>query len=281
MSQLNVIIDKINAIENYNPHGTKYALTIVDLKSDAVLSKNKLATEILAEYNSIELYLNQLHDVGHTNLQIQLTKKNGNVWVKVGDAVVLSPVQEILPTQELPSVPNIPVEVKKKKKKKNKDFAGLGLGLNAMDIMGLKSRADQLDRSEKELNDYKDENKTLKAKNEELKDELRDLKFSNSNADSKNNMITEGLKAAPALLPALLVAFKEAANANKGLAQPAEPEMIYTEVQQIMINNLSMIDDSITQVLNVVAEKIAMRKEGDTFTDQLMQLLAQHKLKVV
>lgn len=276
MSQLSEIIGKINQLEVSNPRGTQYALRVVDLATDMVLAKNKYATNIVAEYQTIENYLNQLHDKGHTNLEIQLVKKNGNNFAKVGTPVVLAPKADVLA-----DVPNNAEPQKKKKKKKNKDFAGLGLGLNAMDIMGLKSKSDRLESTLEELKEVKADNRELKAKNETLKEQLLEKKYSTDNADSKNVMITEGIKAAPAVLPMLLAAIKEAANPNAGLSKPAVPEVEYTEVQQIMVNNLSFIDDSITEVLNLIAQKIAMPKPGDTFTDELMQLIAQHKLKVV
>lgn len=277
MSQLKALISKIDSVLDHNPNGTVYALTITDLNTNKVIARNKLATEIIAENENIETYLNNFHDAGKTNLSIQLRTKNGNGFKNNGEVVLPTPI-----VQNLPNVPNTDVHEKKKKKKKKKDFSGLGLGLNAMDIMGLKSKADRVDSFLEENKELKSDYKALKKEYETVKEQLLEKKYTSDNADSKNAMITEGLKVAPAVLPMLLAAIKEAANPGSGLATPAPvDEPIYTEVQQVLVKNIPMIDDSVIKVLNVIATKIVTRQEGDSFTGELMQLLKQHEISIV
>lgn len=261
MTKIEILIDKLN--------NDKYtAVTITDKNTNELICRNKTSESIIDEFGTAENFFNSFIEKNQTNLFIEPKRKNGNNFKPSDENFSISPeVQEIKTNEVQTQTENL---VKKKKKNKNKMF-GLGAGLSAPEIISLNVKASQVDDLRERNRDLVSENTRLKEKNEELKIEQLEKKYTKENNDSRNALMLQGLQS----LPMLAGAF--------GLKMPqtglnATEENTLTEVQKSILDKVKATIEPVNIIFLKIMSKLETSKEGEPFYDEFIELLTKHQI---
>lgn len=260
MSQLQQVIDNLNT-------GERFAVSIIDNTTTKVIMCNVLASTIVSEYQNAESFFNQLHENGYTDISVQLKTKNGSTFKKHGLQFSLTPDED---TDEMPTTAMMPVATKKKKKKKKKsDMMGLGMA----DLIGLHTKASTVEQLTKTNEKLEKEAEKYKEKYEDLKEQMLQKKYTVEKSDSRDNLISTIISQAPSIVPHLAGMFSKMPVA--GLAGTPVIENNYTEVQQQLIDVITVEDDSFNELCLNIHHKIANQLPG--FAKDLMELIYDYE----
>jgi hypothetical protein len=249
-----------NLIEKLNTD-TYSAVSVLDLNTNLFLFRNKTHLEILAAHGSAEEFFESLFAKGHTRLSLSLKRKNGSSY-KVDGTTFEVNFSEPSPTpqvqvQRLPQVQAPQVDV----------FSN-SFGLGTLDIMNLMVAKNDASRLFTEAETLKAENKELKKKYEDIREEQLLSKY---NTD-KESGLWGAVQGAVQNAPALLAAFKGVAPVA-GLA--GAMEQYSSDVKQHFATTLQNIDDTVVTVLDSINTGLNTNVE---FSNELAQLLKKHQL---
>ena len=263
MEQLDDLMDKLNS--------DKFcAVTVYDRDTSKPIFRNVTHEQIKNDYGTAEAFFEKVFAEGYKKLTLQEKRKNGvNAFKMEGDPFEVSfgNSAEAEPKQS----------ANKKKKKKMK--SGL-MGLGMTEIFDLKMQAYDRGELARKLEESERENKELKAKNEALNEEKLQKRYTKESNDSLNNMLLGVVKQAPIILKGL--GFNvPVESTGLGVASNDDIESdTYSEVKKSFLEIIKTLDDDTIALLQVIYQKIIEKSENNVFSQELFELLQQHKMLV-
>ncbi|RUT67685.1 hypothetical protein D0817_25130, partial [Flavobacterium cupreum] len=219
MQELDNLIEKLNT-DKYS------AVSVFDLKANRWVFRNKSHDEIKQEFESAEDFFEDLFAKGNRNLNLTLKRKNGSTY-KIDGA----PFDVNFSAQNQPQE----VAVQQAKPAAVQDVFSNSFGLGTLDVMNLMVAKNDASRLYTENEVLKSENKEIKKKYEEIREEQLASKYDTNK--SKGNQ--EMLLAAVQQLPTLISFVKGVPPV--GLSAPAET--FQSEAKQHFATALQHIDD--------------------------------------
>lgn len=257
MQELDKLIDKLNT-------DTYSAVSVFDLNTNSFLFRNITHAQIIQSYQSAEDFFETLFAKGHRRLNLSPKRKNGSSYKTDGHSfeVNFSEQNQIPQAPQLPQVPIQPQQTTQSEMFSN------SFGLGTLDIMNLMVAKNDASRLFTEAETLKAENKELKKKYEDIREEQLLSKY---NAD-KESGLWGAVQGAVQNAPALLAAFK----GTTPMAGLAAPMQSYTsEVKENFAMTLQSTDDTVVQVLQSITNALDTNSE---FSNELAQLLKKHQL---
>jgi hypothetical protein len=130
------------------------------------------------------------------------------------------------------------------------------------------------------LQQSEEQNRELKAKNEELLEEKLQKRYTKESNDSLNNMLLGVVKQAPIILKSL--GFDTPVDAS-GLSIATQDDLdndSYCEVKKSFLDTVRALDDDTITLLQVIYQKISEKTENNIFSQELFELLQKHQMLV-
>jgi thiol-disulfide isomerase/thioredoxin len=254
MQELDNLIEKLNT-DKYS------AVSVFDIPANRWLFRNKSHQEITEEYQSAEDFFEDLFAKGHRNLSLTLKRKNGSTHKIDGEpfdvnfsaqskaqTAVATPVQQAKPMQV-------------------QDVFSNSFGLGTLDVMNLMVAKNDASRLHTENEVLKSENKELKKKYEEIREEQLASKYDTNKSKGNQEMLLGAIQQLPTL-----ISFVKGTPVV-GLSAPVET--YESEAKQNFAMALQHIDDTVVGVLDSINKGLNTNNE---FSQELAQLLKKHQL---
>jgi hypothetical protein len=277
MEQLDDLMSRLNS-------DVFCAVTVLDRDTAKLIYSNVTHEQIMEQYGEAEEFFEKIFADNYSKLTIQEKRKNGvNAFKAVGDSFDVSFGSPLKEQTELVIKENEPkqilTKVKEKAKKKKKKKSGL-MGLGMAEIFDLKLQAYDRGELARKLQQSENENKELKAKNQELLEEKLQKQYTKESNDSLNNMLLGVVKQAPIILKGL--GFDVPLEAN-GLSIATQDDLdndSYCEAKKSFLDTLRALDDDTITLLQVIYQKISEKTENNIFSQELFELLQKHQMLV-
>lgn len=277
--------DPYMAIDVFNPAGGIY------------LGRNKFAKDIKQEFPTVEAYLKDFYySNGIEEIYVYLKKRNGKNAFKLREKAIAITFKQSQqePAVQQPTTPNMQQPVYNAPQPQ----AGQYYGMAGADILGMHSKAEKLEDTQKQLVKLEAENEKLKTNSEKLKEDKDDLKYKNRELEfdlkkekdeverlekklgekDRPYLSDQGLQSATEKLPAMLGAFIAAKNGGMGMAVPQHEAAVVSEPKQQLINNINL--EAFTDEMAIEANVILMGIfENPEFTDEVRELLVKYNLQ--
>lgn len=238
-----------------------YAISIIDDSTMNKVLTLTLGKTLIEKYGSVENYFETLKNSGVTSFSVQEYKKNGSGWKNTGNVIrnltfhnketAVNPVQVVAPAVNYPPLSGAG----------NQQVVGLGF----YEAAGLMASSQEKVRLE-------EENKFLKAKNDQLEKDIFELKeeklkreYDTAGKATQNDMILGVIQN----LPVLLGAFRGGSNASLN-APVQETSLSPVKTEMLQFISQPTVSDSLVQALYDVAMKITT-EQG--FYEKLEQLI--------
>ena len=263
MEQLDDLMDKLNS--------DKFcAVTVYDRDTSKPIFRNVTHEQIKNDYGTAEEFFEKVFAEGYKKLTLQEKRKNGaNAFKMLGDPFDVS----------FGNTTQADTKQTFKKKKKKRMKSGL-MGLGMTEIFDLKMQAYDRGELARKLAESQRENKELKAKNEELNEEKLQRRYTKESNDSFNNMVLGAIKQTPIILKGLGFNIPIEVN-GLGVASADDVENdTYSEVKKSFLETIKSLDDDTIALLQVIYQKINEKSENNVFSQELFELLQQHKMLV-
>jgi|688.fasta_scaffold702554_2 hypothetical protein len=256
MQQLEKVLNKLNT-------DNKAAVKIIDLDSNKIVYVCKTAVDILEEFESAELFFEDLFQQNKKHLKVILKRKNGSTYRTIEEFIFT--FSSIPTTENNQTMSNTTTLANPEVNPMFNNQFGLG----ASEIMNLYVSKSDAQRLFSENEALKIENKELKKTNEELKEERLENKYNTDKSKGFQEMLAGAINQLPALM-----AFVKGTPAV-GLAGAAPAPSFSTEIKQQFADQLEKIDDSIIAVL--IAINNGLNTNSD-FSNELLINLKKHQL---
>lgn len=251
MQELDNLIEKLNT-DKYS------AVSVFDLKADRWIFRNKSHQEIKNDFESAEDFFEDIFAKGHRNLNLTLKRKNGSTYKIDGE-----PFDVNFSTQNKPQA----VEVQQAKPVQTHDVFSNSFGLGTLDVMNLMVAKNDASRLHTENEFLKSENKEIKKKYEDIREEQLASKYDVNKSKGTQEMLMGAIQQLPTL-----ISFVKGVPAV-GLSAPVET--FESEVKQHFAMTLQHLDDTVVGVLNSINKGLNNNNE---FSEELAQLLKKHHL---
>lgn len=251
MQELDNLIEKLNT-DKYS------AVSVFDLKANRWIFRNKSHEEIKDEFESAEDFFEDLFAKGHRNLNLTLKRKNGSTYKIDGE-----PFDVNFSTGNKPQA----VEVQQAKPVQTQDIFANSFGLGTLDVMNLMVAKNDASRLHTENEVLKSENKDLKKKYEDIREEQLASKYDTNKSKGTQEMLLGAIQQLPTLM-----------NLVKGVPPvglSAPVETFASEVKQHFAMTLQHLDDTVVGVLDSINKGLNTNHE---FSEELAQLLKKHHL---
>jgi hypothetical protein len=267
MGKLDAIIAKINTEK-------RLLLSVFDHQSQTNLYKYYPATAILTEFESGENFFESLNEKGYRHLTVGAHLKNGTGKIKAIEPVEVqfgvsienesSLVMEHQQPSHKPSQVATP-------KPTPMDVTGL-FGLGAPQIMELLVKKHEADRLTLENSELRADNRSLKDKNEQYREEILKDKYDYQREKEKKGDTHALIGQIAGSLPAIMQYIKP--NPSEGLSA-SQPQDYGSPAKNSFVQNLPQIDDATLLLLVSIWNNM---NTNTAFSNELVTLLKKHQL---
>lgn len=244
-----------------------YAVRITDISGKTIV-KSQTVKAMDEAHGSPEGFFNHLYNSGIKNFIVQPRRRNGSSWMDAGDSVKINaqPVNSNSSSQQQ-AAPENPYPNSGAGLMGGLNVGGLLAGLNGMDVA---YRYQDYPKIVQENTELKAENKAMKEKIEQLKEEAIKKDFSETKAAGQKDLVTGLLSS----LPELISAFKQHAPAAPvpGLAAPAIED---NSTLGAIVEAVSGLNENEKVFVYAVIE--GMMNSQD-FGNELVELANKHKI---
>ncbi len=279
--------DPFTAIDIFNPAAGIY------------LGRNKFGKDIKQEFPTVEAYLKDFYlSNGIEEIYVYLKKRNGKNAFKQREQAIAIKFKQAQAEQAIQQPTADTIQNSQQPTQTPSPY----YGMNGSDILGMHSRAERLQDTQKLLEKIEAENDKLKTANEKLKEDKDDLKYKNrelefdlkkekDEVDRLENKLNDtgrpflsddALQKATEKLPEMLGMFVAAKNRGMGMASPApeaQQAVVVSEPKQQLINNINL--EAITDEMAIESNNVLMGIfSNPEFTEDLRNLLVTHNLVV-
>jgi hypothetical protein len=267
MGKLDAIIEKINT-EKW------LLLSVFDHQSKTNLYKYHPATAILAEFGSGENFFESLNEKGHHHLTVSAHLKNGTGKIKATEPVEVqfgAPIENE-PFLEIEHQQPTPKAIQEMTSKSAPmDISGL-FGLGAPQIMELMVKKHEADRLTIENSELRADNRSLKDKNEQYREEILKDKYDYQKEKEKKGDTHALIGQIAGSLPAIMQYIKP--NPSEGLSA-SQPLDYGSPTKNSFVQNLPQIDDATLLLLVSILNNM---NTNTSFSNELITLLKKHQL---
>ena len=271
-NRLNAVINNINTKE-------RFLLSVYDLNQGEYLYKYYPAPQILEAYQTGENFFEHLKTKGHHFLCIKSHLRRGTGKMKVAEPLTINfntemktekPVEQSN-TQLLEPIPQQALNAVPIQSNPTHFFDSFGLGApQVMELMVKKQEADRLTIENSEL---RADNRSLKEKNENYREEILKEKYNYEKEKEKKSSTHSLIGQLAGSLPTIMNYLSPMPTAE-GL-NGSQKEDFGSEIKNNFVITIKQLDDATVSLLNDILKTSATKTE---FYDDMIVLLTKHDL---